>query len=236
MSPGDSPIRSKTDEAIPAALRPPLSLADAIGSLNESAGVLRAASGKLRDTEADAMGRRLAAVIGYIRMVDETNPTLPYYQWHFVDRGKAKDGQDDLDTFTPLRPIPGVTAVAFRVAFGDVRVQSVRVVDSGGLTFEFNMKKDITADMPRREVCLLEKEIELARVEVIYRGLTRNEARAPRVTIEAGISSVPEYGRAAVYELSLARRGLQDHNGAEVEKRLREAIKLLTAYCSSRKL
>ncbi|MBI3737117.1 hypothetical protein HY256_11470 [Candidatus Sumerlaeota bacterium] len=231
------PVRPKGDDSLlSGSLRPPLSLADAIASLTECANSLRGFSGRLRDEDAETMIKRLTAVISYIRMVDDTNPTLPYYQWHFVDRGKAKDGRDDLDVFTPARPIPGVTAVAFRVAHGDIRVQTVRVSDPSGLTFEFNMNKDIPADMPRREVCLLEKEIDLAKIEIVYRGLTRQEAKAPRVTIEAGISSVPEYGREAIYNLSLARRGLQDRNAAETEKRLRDALKSLAAYCASRKL
>ncbi len=223
-------------ETVATGERPPLSLDEAVTSLKNAADSIHSGGANLATETQDGWIRRLDSVIAYIRRIDGANPKLPNYRWHFVDRGKAKDAVDDTDVFQLPRAIPGVSAIAFRVSHGDVRVQSVKVYGTTGLSFEFDLQKDIRADLPRREVCLMDTEVALSKIEITYRGLSRLEAKAPRISIEAGISSVPEYARQSVYELSLARRALADRDSGLAERHIRAAIKSLDSYRSARKL
>lgn len=216
--------------------RPPLSISDVIAAMNETADILRDSSGRINADSNHALRERLDAMSAYIRAVDDTNPTLPYYQWHFVDRSKVTETMTDTDVFRTPRALPGVTAISLKVIRGDVRVERVRVFDKSGTAFEFNLGKVIPADSPRREICMLETELALDRVEISYRGVSRQEAKAPRLILEAGISSVPEYARQCNYELKLASKSIEGKDFATGEKRMREAARLLSAYLQSRRM
>jgi len=216
--------------------RPPLSLADVISVMNETADLLRDSPTRINTESNRVLRERLDSMSAYIHAVDDTNPTLPYYQWHFVDRSKVTETMTDTDVFRTPRALPGVTAISLKVIRGDVRVERVRVFDKSGTAFEFNLGKVIPADSPRREICMLETEVELDRVEISYRGVSRQEAKAPRLILEAGISSVPEYARQCNYELKLASKSIEQKEFATGEKHMREAARLLSAYLHSRRM
>jgi hypothetical protein len=227
----------KTLAPQPGVALPPLSLEDLIKQMEAAAERMDQFNGVEvnEKTRAECLDR-LGLMIGYIRLIDDAHPTLPFYQWHYIDRAKVNDIRVDTDVFTPLRPIRNVAAVALRVSHGDVRVHKVRVSGVDGPAFEFNLEKTIPADLPRREFCLLGREIDLEAVEITYKGLTRKEAKAPRLILEAGVSSVPEYARHSIYELSLARNDLAGGDSRAAADRVRGAVKLLEQYRQLRRL
>lgn len=220
---------------------PPLSVTDALAVMDEMSRRLGSAQPGFLEENARYVLATLNSLMTYIRSVDDANPTLPYYQWYMVDRHQANldpdPDQTDTDEFRPTRSIPHVTAVGLRVTRGTVWIEKLVAYDKGGAAFEFNnIRKVIAGNRPHREVCFLDTEIELERVEIVYRGLDGEGLKHPRVWLEAGISSLPEYGKETIYRLGLARLAVEKKDLARAGKNLQEAIKSLTAYRKSRRL
>lgn len=215
---------------------PPLSISDAIKSLYT---ILRALpEGEARgDFQASrGLDHSLKSVLQYVRNVDSAYPTLPYYQWHSIGRTKVKRYQVEQDSIAPAKPIAHVSAIGFTVRRGDVLFKQIRVYGTDGTRFDFDIEKTILSALPRREICMLATEIELERVEMSYRQISREGRKNPRVTVEAGISALPEHGKKSIYNLLLTRQAIDRKRYPEARAYLSEAIRSLAAYKRSRNL
>jgi len=215
---------------------PPLSVGDALESLYRIFRSLPDAK-HIQDTRStQQLDRGLQSVLQYVRNVDSAYPTLPYYQWHSVGRTRVKRDGIERDTVKPSTPVPNVSAIGFTVRRGDVWFSKIRVFGTDGTRFEFNIDKKILSALPRREICMLATEIELERIEISYRQVSREGSKKPRVTVEAGISSLPEHGKKSIYNLLLTRQAIDGERYPEARAYLSEAIRSLTAYKKSRNL
>ncbi len=222
--------------------RPPLSINDALailealaGSIDESAVVVSPAL-VTAPNSLDRQVARVRSVTGYIQSVDAMNPTLPYYQWHFIDKNKVSAKRVDTDEFRPIQALPHVTAVGFSVKRGDVRISNIEVEAADGSTFQFDIGKVVHESSPRRNVCFLPTEIKLKSVRIRYRGLTKPDQSEPRLMLEAGISSLPESARESVHRLSMAEMALRADDRSAAGIHVRGAIDALTNYRDSRGL
>lgn len=225
--PDDRPLLSISDA---------LSMLDALaGSIEESGDVISPAPQSASDSP-DRHVARVRSVTGYIQSVDAMNPTLPFYQWHFIDKNKVSARRVDTDEFLPIQPLPHVTAVGFSVKRGDVRISSIEVEAVDGSTFEFDIGEVVHESSPRRNVCFLPTEIKLKSVRIRYRGLTKPGQSEPRLMLEAGISSLPESARESVHRLSMAEMALRSGDRPAAGVHIRDAIDALTNYRDSRGL
>lgn len=222
--------------------RPLLSISDALAMLEALAGSIDVAGELISPATASAPVSpdrdvaRVRSVTGYIQSVDAMNPTLPYYQWHFIDKNKVSARRIDTDEFRPIQALPHVTAVGFSVKRGDVRISSIEVEAADGATFRFDIGKVVHESSPRRNVCFLPTEIKLKSVRIRYRGLTKPGQSEPRLMLEAGISSLPESARESVHRLSMAEMALQAGDRPAAGAHIRDAIDALTNYRDSRGL
>lgn len=215
---------------------PPLSLSEAIFQMEETGLYLAESGSEVSESSIAAIRQRLDGVMRYIRRVDDANPTLPYYQWHLVGKSKVEPERTEKDEMVPLNPMERVSAIGVRVTRGDVWIDQIRIYDVDGSVTEFNLKKMIPGDSPRREVCLLDTEATLKKVEIIYRQVSRKGKKDPRVRVEAGISTFPEYGRESVHLLMLASEEIRVADARDADEHLRAAVKSLIAYQRTRKL
>lgn len=215
---------------------PPLSISDALESLYTILRALPEADAHADVQAGPGLDRSLNSVLQYVRNVDSAYPTLPYYQWHSIGRTKVKRYQVEQDSITPAKPIAHVSAIGFTVRRGDVLFKQIRVYGTDGTRFDFDIEKTILSALPRREICMLATEIELERVEMSYRQISREGRKNPRVTVEAGISALPEHGKKSIYNLLLTRQAIDRKRYPEARAYLSEAIRSLAAYKRSRNL
>jgi hypothetical protein len=213
-----------------ASIRPPLSIHDSLRSIDLIASRLKNVERPPVGDEADRLDLWLQMIQRYLRRVDNAATDLALYQWHHIRRERVERGQTQIEIFEPLEPIARVNAVGIRVTRGDIWIEKLAAHGKDGSVWEFDLKRAVAADLPQPTVCFVDVEIELVKVIVTCRQMTREEDKNPRLYIDAGISSVPEKGKETIDHLNWARKHLTKAEWAQSENRLRGAIASLTAY------
>lgn len=176
--------------------------------------------------ERDQLMTELEAALRFARWVDRGGIDEGTFQWH---RAGTADLQEEQGS-TLIRPLSGirfVSAVAVGTPGGGVMIDRVRVYSASGVVFEFGTDHPRMKRRGGREVYLLDREMELVGVEVIYRrepGTARG-----RVAVEGGISVKPRYAAECAYRLQLARQSVFDGRYSLAIDRVRESIALLAS-------
>jgi len=182
------------------------------------------------------LDQMLQSIIQYVRRVDRAHPTLPHYRWKNVSSRKIPDADGRELVITLQKPIPAVTAIDLRVNNSDVEVTYLAVIDVNKTKMEFNRKIYLPARQPRREVCFLSLPTELKEIRVTTRRLVKDHGRRPRLTIRAGICSIPEAGKHAGFYLQVARDDLKRGAYDDCIRRIRRAVTMLQEFQRTRKL
>ena len=214
-------------------LAPPLSVSDAIRRRGEVADCLEVSAENAPPQSLATVASHLTSVTRYIRKLDDAHPTLPYYRWKLIARRNVERPQRD--TFELERPILGISAIALRAHRADIRVDQLRVIGKSGLVVEFNQERTIRNSLRRREVYFLDADIDITRIEVAYKSLAKPGRTQPRFKLEAGISSVPEYGKQTIHRLSLARMEIEEEHFPAAVVHVRTAIEKLAAFNRTRR-
>ena len=182
------------------------------------------------------LDQMLQSIIQYVRRVDRAHPTLPHYRWNDVSSRKIPRADDREQVITLQKPMPDVTAIDLKVNNSDVEVTYLAVIDANQTKMEFNRKIHLPARRPRREVCFLSLPTELKEIRVATRRVDKNQGRRPRLTIRAGICSIPEAGKHAGFYLQVARDDLKRGAYDDCIGRLRRAVTMLQEFQRTRKL
>lgn len=183
-------------------------------------------------TQAD---RILQTVMVYIERIDGAHPTLPFYAWQEVTSQKAPKAGWETRTFKLTSPLPQVTALSIKARHGDMEIKDLAAVDADRTRWEFNRTIRVPANLPRPEICFLALPTELAEVRVTLRRTDPAAPRLARITINAGISGIPESAKQARYHLQMARGALRRGALAEARGKIRQAWQLLKEYQKSRR-
>lgn len=168
----------------------------------------------------------LEAALRFSRKLDRGSIHAASFQWHRT--GTAELATERGRAF--VRPLSGIryaSAVAISTSGGGADIDRIRVFSASGMVFEFGTDRRAAEKRGDGEVYLLERELELVGVEVMYR--LRPGSAAARLAIEAGICVEPRYAAECAYRLQLARQSAMDGQFAAARERVRESIALLSA-------
>ncbi len=181
--------------------------------------------------------RKLRAASRYIERIDRAFSTLPYYHWELVSDEKIPGGEGGEQLITLREPLPGVTALSLRVNNQDVMIDSMEVIDVSGKVWEFNNPILLPAFRPRHEVCFLPLPTDLKQLRITSRTANpRPDQRRPRLTIHAGVCTLPESGKHALHHIHEARERIRNGESAAAAAQLRRAALLLQEFVNSRRL
>lgn len=217
---------------LPSDVVPPLSIYESCLMLMETSRTLTRKSTLAPEIKAGQVDRVVRAVSLYVERVDRAHPTLPYYTWEQVSGDKVPMSGWGTQVFTMKGAIRHVTALSLRVHHGDVEIKRITVIDKNRTKWEFNQPILVPTDQPRPEICFLPLPTRLAEVRITCRRANAQGKRLPRLFIDAGICSVPESAKQAIYYLQLARNDLKKVQLDEAAVNIQKAYALLRKYQS----
>ena len=213
----------------------PLSIYESCMILNAASRLLSGKSAPAASSELKRIDRMLAAVILYVDRVDRANPTLPYYAWEEVSSQKVpKDGWET-QNFKLANPVPQVTALSIHARHGDIEIKSLAAVDRNKTLWEFKQIIKVAADQPRAEICFLPLPTELAELRITCRRIDPKSQRWGRLFIDAGVSSLPESAKHAIYYLQTARGEVKLGKTLEARRHILQAYEHLRDYQKNRR-
>jgi hypothetical protein len=188
----------------------------------------------LDDATVDDLCERLAVVAAWVEAAERAQDSLDRYQWLPLGAPIPKTQNLLVEEFVPLETPRHVSAVSIRPGEKDVFIQTVRVQGRNGATFDFDLNATVRAEPRRRHVLFLSGETDLARIFVVYGARAAEGESAPGLSLAAGISALPEYGKEALLQLELASRQIRSRDTRAAVAHLRATRGLLAAYGRSR--
>lgn len=179
--------------------------------------------------------RMLNAVILYVDRIDRIHSTLPFYVWEEVSAEKAPRDGWETQVFKLRQPLPQVTALSVRARHGDLELKSLVAIDRNRTHWEFNQAVHVPAEQPRPEIFFLSLPTDLAEIRITCRRSDPQNQRWPRLFIDAGISSVPESAKQAIYYLRVARGDIKARRLPAAGQHIRQACDQLSDYQKNRR-
>lgn len=216
--------------------RPPLSVSEAINLTYRVRRLLDPEDKKFIEPRREKAIEALGIIIDYIKFIDDRHSSLPYYKWYKIGENEVSLGGIDEDTFKVRPPLKNVSAISFVALYGDVFVHNIRVLDENRSETKFNVNRWIKLNFPRKEVCFLYFPTNVERIIITYSA--RKEAvLPPKLIIYGGITSLPEYGKAALYYLTRAQQALKNNVPFhQITDDLQKAIHFLIRFKNSRQI
>ncbi|MFH0794568.1 MAG: hypothetical protein V2A74_11115 [bacterium] len=207
---------------------PPLSISNSIDILKLCSELLDPQGAEFKDYRRANANKAIQIVIAYVQSVDKSRPNLSSYRWYFLGEQNVSDQGDDEDTFRAKPPIARVMALAVEAQRSDAFIHEMLVVDMNNDEILFTPDKWIEADLPRREVFYLYYPVHFKEVRLRYAHTTPNTN--PRVLVYAGVTSVPEYAKEAIYYLEAAIKANERYEFEGSRKLLKQAMLKLLNY------
>jgi hypothetical protein len=207
---------------------PPLSINDSIRLLRRCIGLLEQNRNEFVELRKEKVRDALTDVIEYIKTVDQEHSLLAHYKWYFVGRNKVSLGEQiDEDVYEVEPVLKGASAISFSAERGDVYVRRMKVLDANGAETNFKIDKWIDSGLPRKEICYLFFQTDIARIIVSY-SARKNEG--PRLSLYGGVTPMPEYAKEAIYYLAAARKATEQGNFSEATENIRRGWMRLLNY------
>lgn len=213
---------------------PPLSLNDTIHLLRRCIDLLEQKRDQFAELRKDKVRDALADVIEYVKAVDQEHSLLTHYKWYFVGRKKVSRGEEvDEDTYDVEPLLKGASAISFSAERGNVYVHHMKVIDARGGETNFKIDKWIDSGLPRREICYLFFQTDIARIVMDHS--SKNEER-PRLSVYVGVTPMPEYAKEAIYFLAAARKATEQGRFPEAIENIKRAWLRLLKYKRAQRL
>lgn len=211
------------------AVRPPLSLEEALSQLQQAQ--LRLAASE--ESVPEDVTKTIGSVINYLSFRDDLHTSLANYTWTALGNAKVENSTRDKDELSFEPPVKRVSALTFEAVGGDLRVQKLWVYDEfDRLRDEFDYEDEprvVRSDLPRRQVFHLWRRTTIKRVEWEASRLSVNERSgvSPRLILLGGITDKPERVKTALYQLMLAQKALIEKNRKQTAEALANAVDAL---------
>lgn len=211
------------------AVRPPLSLDEALSQLRQAQLLLASAGSAAPDDVPQTIG----SVINYLSFRDDLHTSLANYTWQALGNAKVENSTRDRDELSFEPPVKRVSALTFEAVGGDLMVQRLRVYDEfDRLRDEFDYEAEprvVRSDLPRRQVFHLWRRTTIKRVEWEASRLSTNEQSglSPRLILLGGTTDRPEHVKTAIFQLTLAQTALQEKNKKAAAEGLARAAQAL---------
>ena len=213
---------------------PPLSLNDSIRLIRRCIQLLEENKDHFVELRKEKVREALADVIEYIKTVDHAHSLLTHYKWYYIGRNKVSRGEEiDEDTYNVKPLLKGASAISFSATRGDVYVHRMKVIDAHGAETNFKIDKWIDSGLPRREICYLFFQTDIARIIMDY-SAKKNEG--PRLSVYVGVTPMPEYAKEAIYYLAAARKATEKGNFTEAIENIKRGWMRLLNYKLARRL
>ncbi len=213
---------------------PPLSLNDSIHLMRRCVDLLEQNNDQFMELRKEKVRDALADVIEYVKTVDHAHSLLTHYKWYYIGRNKVSLGEEiDEDTYYIEPLLKGASAISFSATRGDVYVRRMKVIDANGAETNFKIDKWIDSGLPRREICYLFFQTDIARIIVDY-SAKKNEG--PRLSVYVGVTPMPEYAKEAIYYLAAARKATEKGNFPEAIENIKRGWMRLLNYKLARRL
>ncbi len=213
---------------------PPLSLNDSIRLMRRCIDLLEQNNDQFVELRKEKARDALADVIEYVKTVDQAHSLLAHYKWYYIGRNKVSLGDEiDEDTYDVEPLLKGASAISFSATRGDVYVHRMKVIDAHGAETNFKIDKWIDSGLPRREICYLFFQTDIARIIMDY-SAKKNES--PRLSVYVGVTPMPEYAKEAIYYLAAARKATESGNFPEAIENIRRGWMRLLNYKLARRL
>lgn len=215
---------------------PPLSVLEAIKLTNRLRQMLAPEDPHFVDLRREKAIEVLDLISDYIKMIDDRHSLLPYYTWYEIGEKRVSLGGVDEDSYDVNPAMKNVSAVSFVALRGDVFIHYIKVIDEEGNETRFKVNRWIRLHWPRKDVCFLYFPTDLTKIVIAY-SAREDSTVNPKLVVYAGVTTVPEHGKASLYYLTRARQILSN-NGEFSSARddLHKAIESLLRFKNSRQL
>ncbi len=216
--------------------QPPLSVTDSIRLLYRVRNLLDPDDPDFLEVRREKATEVIDLIIDYVKMTDDRHSLLPFYEWRPIGEKRVSLGGIDEDTYDVSPVHRDISALSFVARRGDVYIHNITVIDEEDKETKFKVERWIRIGVPRKEVCFLYFPTNIDSIVINYSS-RKNARENPHLQVFIGKTNVPEYGKAALYYLSRARRMLAgDRDFEEIIKEIKHAIESLVSFKNSRLL
>lgn len=230
----EQPVTVSPEQTPPPPVLPrivaPLSVYESCLLLRDAIQTLEGENNLSPGSRATLTDRTLRVVGDYVSWVDRTHTTLPYYRWAAISSEKIRRLGWETRIIQPDRPITRVTALALRVEHADVEIKQITALGKKNIKWIFNRKIEVLSGQRRPELCYLPLPTDLTEIRIVQRRIDPEDERRPRLYIEAGVCSIPESAKAAVYYMEVARGELKKLDLKKSARLIGQALSALEDY------
>ena len=206
---------------------PPLSLFESIHLTENIMDLINPSMEKFKGPRKDKALHLMTLITDYVKLTDDRSSSLLFYKWYFI--GKNQEMRETMEevVFKPTPVIRNVSAISFEAEKADVNIHFMKVTDLEGNTTSFKVDKCILNGLPRKEVCFLYFPTTIKQIVVDYSTKSKGKSR---LTVYAGVTDRPEYGKAALYYLSRGRKEIENDAFENAKKDLVKAREYLIKF------
>jgi len=206
---------------------PPLSLFESIHLTENVMDLINPSIEKFKGPRKEKSLHLMTLITDYVKLTDDRSSSLLFYKWYFI--GKNQEMRETMEevVFKPTPMIRNVSAISFEAEKADVNIHFMKVTDLEGNTTSFKVDKCILNGLPRKEVCFLYFPTTIKQIVVDYSTKSKGKSR---LTVYAGVTDRPEYGKAALYYLSRGQKEIHDEEFENAKKDLVKAKDYLIKF------
>jgi len=206
---------------------PPLSLFECIRLMENVMDLINPSIEKFKGPRKDKSLHLMTLITDYVKLTDDRASSLLFYKWYFI--GKNQNMRETMEevVFKPAPVIGNVSAISFEAEKADVNIHFMKVTDLEGNTTSFKVNKCILSGLPRKEVCFLYFPTTISKIVLDYSTKSKHKAR---LTVYAGVTDQPEYGKAALYYLSHSQKEIENEEFENAKNDLLKAKKYLIKF------
>lgn len=206
---------------------PPLSLLESIRLTDNVTEIVDPSFTLFKEPRKEKSLQLMNLIIDHVKLTDDRASSLLFYRWYYIGRNRVEGDQIQEKIFKPQPIMKNVTAISFEAEKEDVHIHYMKVIDLDNTTTNFKIDKWILKNVPRKEVCFLYFPTTIKQILLDYS--TRSETSA-RIRVYAGVTNRPEFGKAALYYLTTARKEIEGGSFDKGKINLLKAKELLIKF------
>ncbi|MBN1901365.1 hypothetical protein JW926_08600 [Candidatus Sumerlaeota bacterium] len=206
---------------------PPLSLLESIRLTDNVAEIIEPAFGIYKEPRKEKSLQLMNLVIDHVKLKDDRASSLLFYRWYYIGRNRVIGDQIQEKIFKPQPILKNVTAISFEAEREDVHIHFMKVTDLEDAATSFKIDKWILKNVPRKEVCFLYFPTTIKQILLDYS--TKTDAWG-RISVYAGVTDRPEFGKAALYYLTTARKEIEGGSFEKAKMNLQKAKEQLIKF------
>jgi hypothetical protein len=206
---------------------PPLSLMESIRLTDHVMEILDPRIDLFKEPRKEKSLQLMNLILDYVKLTDDRASSLLFYRWYYIGRNRVVGDQIQEEIFKPQPILKNVMAISFEADKEDVHIHYMKVIDLEDTTTNFKIDKWILKNVPRKEVCFLYFPTTIKQILLDYS--TKSDTWA-RIRVYAGVTDRPEYGKAALYYLTIAGREIDTGFFDKAKTNLQKAKELLIKF------